>query len=173
MLRAPIKLLPSREELLRLFAYDPESGTLTWRANPKFHGKPVGKCGTITARGYLHVGIRQNGKPTYYLAHRLIWKMVTGDEPVFQIDHIDGDRLHNAWSNLRAATNGQNVWNSKLRRDNKTGFKGVHFKGRKYRAAIKDGSRIRHLGCFDTAEEAALAWEREASKQRGQYFRLS
>jgi hypothetical protein len=84
-----------------------------------------GIAGTIWAgrkgNRYLVIGIDRK----YYKAHRIIWKLVTGAEPPAFIDHIDGDNLNNRWENLRAATNGQNIQNAKLRKDNKSGHKGV------------------------------------------------
>ena len=75
---------------------------------------------------YRVVGIRmQKRLANLFYGSRLIWEMRTGEDPVAQIDRIDGDRLNNRWNNLRPATNGTNIWNSKLRKDNASGFKGV------------------------------------------------
>lgn len=170
--RSDIKPLPSLERLNELFVYDPLTGDLRWKSIPaNFRRAKVGDiAGTIGWKGYRVVGIDR----VYYLAHRIIWKMMTGEEPADQIDHEDTDRLNNRWANLRPVTNGKNVWNSKLRKDNKSGFKGVHFKQGRWRAVLGgavNGKKQQHLGCFATAEEAARAWCRAAEKQRGEYYR--
>ena len=184
MKRSDIKGLPSQEILLQLLNYNPETGILTWRRKNDgskssfgFNNKCAGKvAGTTTSRGYLAVGIRKNDKPTYYLAHRLIWKMMTGDDPVDQIDHNDGDRQNNRWFNLRPADNGKNIANSKLRIDNTSGFKGVHLRKnggtyRKWRAVITANGIHHRLGHFDTPEEASAARELAAQKLHGEFAR--
>lgn len=42
-----------------------------------------------------------------------------------------------------------------------------------YRAYISSGSIQRHLGCFKTAEAAAIAYNEAAIKQWGAYARLN
>lgn len=159
MRRSDIKELPSQEELLRLFNYDPDSGVMSWRANPKHYGTASGKLGTVSSCGYLYVGVRDGhgAKFKTYIAHRIIWKMMTGEDPVDQIDHIDGDRLNNRWSNLRPADNGKNRWNSKLAKNNKSGVKGVCWdtSHRKWNAYISIGGKQSRLGRFDVLDDAA------------------
>ena len=83
--------------------------------------------------------------------HRLVVNAGKGD----YVDHIDGNRLNNTLSNLRICSKKQNEYNSKIRADNSSGFKGVSFDKRKdkYRAYInKDGHQY-HLGYFWSAED--------------------
>lgn len=167
MARAPIKTLPSVEELNRLFAYSAETGELTWKVlNPRAHMVKVGDCaGTITKRGYLQVFIR----PKQYLVHRIIWKIMTGSDPVDQVDHIDGDRINNRWANLRAADNGENRWNSKIPKNNKSGVKGVcREHGRAWVAYINR----QRLGRFKSKQEAIDVRMAAALKQHGEFLRL-
>jgi hypothetical protein len=115
-----------------------------------YAGKPV----SYRSRGYVMAMI---GRKQVH-AHRIIWKMVTGEEPPSEIDHRDRDRANNRWANLRAATRTTNMANIAVRADNKVRLKGAYrdHTGR-YRAQIKAGRRI-HLGRFDTAEEAHEAY---------------
>jgi hypothetical protein len=168
MKRAPIKQLPSRNELLQLFSYNPENGDLHWRvrSGPRAAGQRVG---TINWRGYLVIGIDR----VYYYAGRIIWKMMTGTDPEAWIDHIDGNRTNNKWSNLRLATNGQNLHNSKLRVDNKSGVKGVHWdvRHKKWRAVISMNKQSIRLGRFNTINEAETAILLERAKLHGEFAR--
>ncbi len=57
------------------------------------------------------------------------------------VDHINGDTLDNRRCNLRTCSNKENVRNSKLRKSNKTGYKGVQFINKKLNNHL--------LVCFD------------------------
>ena len=167
--RAPIKTTPDQSKLLRLFSYDPETGALEWRANPKFRGNPGGKTGTIGARGYLIIGI--SGK--YYLAHRIIWKIMTGEDPAEFVDHANGDRLDNRWANLRAASNGQNIQNAKLRKDNASGAKGVCWEPshKAWKAYITANKKQIKLGRFKSLDDAIAARRAAETSQHGVFAR--
>jgi hypothetical protein len=91
--------------------------------------------------------------------------MMTGRDPVAQIDHRDFDKANNRWCNLREASGSQNCHYRKIPRINKSGFRGVHLRpSGRYRAKIHDGGKQTYLGLFDTAEEAYAAYV-EASKR--------
>lgn len=59
--------------------------------------------------------------------HHIVWVAVHGCKPSEDIDHINGDRGHNAISNLRLASRGQNNANATMRVDNKSGVKGLYW----------------------------------------------
>ena len=75
------------------------------------------------------------------------------------IDHIDGDASNNRINNLRPCEAKQNMQNSKIRSDNKTGVKGVswHKSSGKYRAQFKWGEGKQYCEYFDTIEDASIA----------------
>jgi hypothetical protein len=125
--------------------------------------------------GYLVIGIRKDGatQATYYLAHRIIWKMMTGSDPEDQIDHKDANKTNNKWSNLRPATNGPNIQNSRLRRDNKSGVKGVRWHRNKWAVHIAVNGKQRYLGKFSTLQEAAEVASKERVKLHGDFARTS
>lgn len=81
--------------------------------------KAVDVAGTRT-RNYWYVSI--NGKR--FAAHRLVWEHFNGPIPDgMEVDHKDG--WANSIDNLRVATRGQNVSNTKAQHNSKTGLKGV------------------------------------------------
>ena len=159
------KPLPSQARLKELLDYDPQSGVLVWRINRQ--GLVAGQLAGVVSNGkYLHVGV-DYGK---YLAHRIIWMWMTGEDPGDQeIDHIDHDRLNNRWSNLRLATVNQNRSNVAAR--NKTGLpKGVFPNGqRSFMARIRKDGEVYYLGSFETAEEAHQAYCEAADALHGNF----
>jgi hypothetical protein len=137
-----------------LVNYDPETGMFTWRI--KRRGCAQGtKVGCRMKNGYIIIRLDN----VLYLAHRLAWLYVTGTWPAHQIDHINGDRADNCFSNLREATNIQNAHNRNKRRNNKSGYTGVRAENKRWLAEIKVNYKPIRLGLFDTPEEASLAYQ--------------
>lgn len=123
------------------------------------------------------VAISQDGQ-TYAMSgrgslsmHRFVMNALPGE----RIDHIDGDGLHNWKTNLRRCTNAQNIRNSKLYKQGKSGFKGVSLlkANGAFRAQICCAYRKINLGNFATAEEAARAYDTAALKLFGEFARVN
>jgi HNH endonuclease len=89
------------------------------------------------------------------------------------IDHIDGNQLNNQKSNLRSCSRSENMCNHKKRTDNTSGFIGVgaHISG--YRASIQLKGHSYHIGCYETAEDAARARDEAALVLHGEFARLN
>ena len=58
-----------------------------------------------------------------------------------------------------------------MRINNKSGFKGVHKYGNKYRAAININGKIEMIGAFTTPEEASEVYIKKAKEVYGEFFR--
>ncbi len=102
--------------------------------------------------------------------HRLILGAVDKGR-AFLIDHKNLNPLDNRRSNLRAATNSQNIQNSRLRTTSTTGLKGAHrFKG-KFVSSVKHNGKSHHLGVFNTAQEAHAAYCEAAKRMFGEFWR--
>ncbi len=182
MARADIKPLPSQERLRELFDYDPETGALTWKIKPYPQAGRVvigREAGTITKgrSQYRTVGIRESlgGKFTVYLAHRLIWKWMTGDDPPECVDHEDLDHFNNRWVNLRLATNGQNMQNGRMYKNNTSGVKGVcRDNGHNaWKAYISVGGTQIKLGRFKSIDDAAQAVTQARVRLHGEFARFN
>lgn len=110
------------------------------------------------------------GHGTSMAMHRFILKF-----PDSEIDHINGNKLDNRKSNLRLATRQENQYNSKLRKNNKSGFRGVHYHKilKKYKASISFKEKDYHLGFYETAIEAARAYDKKALEFGGRFAQLN
>lgn len=139
------------ERITELFNYDKTTGIVTRKTN-RGQCKAGSIVGTKHISGYLAARVDGN----IYLLHRLIWCIVHGSWPECYIDHIDGDRRNNVISNLREATHTENTQNAKIRDDNTSGIKGVHYSIRlnKWVARVQTENKRVHLGAFNTLEDA-------------------
>ena len=170
----------SLEYLKECIDYNPETGIAVWKERPLHHFKntsnmistnsqTAGKeINTLNSHGYYRFTIDYST----YLLHRVIWKLMTGNDSDKFIDHIDGDKTNNKWDNLREATPRQNVQNIGKKSHNTTGFKGVQ-KGPKdgtWIAVIRnnDGKGI-NLGTFPTPEDAHKAYCEAAVAYHGEF----
>jgi hypothetical protein len=107
--------------------------------------------------GYAYFNFKSHsGRTASISMHRLICPAPRG----MVIDHIDNNPLNNTKENLRAVKPGFNTQN--YARKNKTGFMGVEKLARSFRARISVNGKMKELGSFPTAEEAAAAYDKAA-----------
>ena len=138
--------LPSLEQLNKLFTYDKETGTLTWK-----EGRKVGKqAGHVDETGYRRV----QTEGVSYKAHRIAYYMGTGVEPN-HIDHINGVKDDNRLDNLRSVSQADNTRNACRSIANTSGVTGVCFIEQmgKWRARLSQ----KHLGYFPDKIDAIYA----------------
>ena len=157
----------TKKSLMQQVVYSPETGEIY-----NLQGK---KVGSSKGRPYPTVWLKDlNGKRFRLDAHRIAFLYIYGYIPDY-IDHKDLNGMNNKIENLRVATHRQNMMNVMPRKNNKSGYKGVSlFRSRsKWNARIvaveKGIKKYKKLGYFETAEEAASAYNIEARKQFGQY----
>lgn len=118
---------------------------------------------------YLIASLPWNNKErSSVLLHRLI----TSFEYKI-VDHVNRDTLDNRKSNLRQASQSENLSNRKIQPNNTTGFRGVSPRGEKFVATISVKSKLFYLGLYKTKELAALAYNEAAIKYRGEFAELN
>jgi hypothetical protein len=149
----------TQAELKELLHYDPDKGVFTNKVTRNNRAKAGAVTGCIdTSTGYVSIGVSFS----YYRAHRLAWLYMTGSFPSNDIDHIDGNRANNRWSNIRCVTASENNRNRRCPDTNKSGVIGVSKKGNKWSADIFINGRSKYLGLYPTIEAAAQARQAES-----------
>lgn len=123
--------------------------------------------------GYVSAWCRDTSSTLYI--HRVILIRAGFDLTNLEGEHRDRDRLNNQKYNLRVATSSQNKINMALHTRNVSGFKGVYFNRQhmKWQAQISFQSKRRYLGLFESAEEAAKAYDRAAKRLFGEFAFLN
>lgn len=128
-------------------------------------------CASRNGRTWYAIRREYNPKPKQVFLHRFILDAPDSAE----VDHKDGNGLNCQRDNLRLATHAQNQRNQKRRVTNKSGYKGVSWYGRdkKWRAVIGIGGKVKTLGCYATAEEAARAYDEAARELFGEFAKTN
>lgn len=170
------------EYLRSILDYNRESGVFTWKRRPielfedkricfswnsRFYGKVAGSPNSY---GYVLIRINRHS----YKAHRLAWLYETGEWPVGRIDHENLKKDDNRLSNLRLASQSQNMANINKHTDNKSGFKGVSWnkRSKKWEARISVKSKLKNLGLFSDPSLAYAAYCSAAEKHFGEFARV-
>ena len=103
-------------------------------------------------KGYIAINLRIGEKNENLFAHQYAWWLCF-NEVVNELDHINGIRDDNRIINLRSVTRSQNQWNRKT-------AKGYCFNKamNKWKSTIYINSKGKHLGYFNTENEAKNAY---------------
>lgn len=165
--------LISADGLPRFFEYRCD-GTLLWRRRDdmptQWNNRYVGQtAGTRTRQGYVQVAICNR----VYKMHRVVWAWHTGEWPIGEIDHINGDPGDNRIENLRLATRAENATNRGLQSNNTSGVTGVSWCRQKkmWRSYIGVSGSFLHIGYFRDKSAAQDAYARASAKYHGAYSR--
>jgi hypothetical protein len=147
--------------------FDYKDGNLYWKETKgrAIEGK---KAGSYAPSGYFNIQINR----VKYRLHRMIFMWHHGFLPK-EVDHINGNKLDNRIENLRASTKSQNMRNSKIRKNNKSGFKNVLWRTqeKKWQVQLRAFGKTKHIGYFDDLELAGLVATMAREKYHGEFAR--
>lgn len=98
------------------------------------------------------------------IMHRLI---IDENDPEMQVDHFNRNKKDNRKENLKSVTPQHNNWNRGMNQNNKSGVTGVRWnkEAQKWVAYIM----CKHLGTFNSFEDAVEARKRAEQKYFGEY----
>lgn len=175
--------LPPLDYLNEALSYDPIAGIFTWKVRPGHHFKTEARCktwnscfagaeaGSTFPNGRIKIGLLGH---THY-AHRLAWFVSCGELPQDQIDHIDGVPSNNALTNLREATNSENMCNRKLNLNSTSGAKGVSWSNgmRKWAVNVQSKGKQTNFGYFTDFDKAVEAANQARITLHGDFARHS
>jgi hypothetical protein len=121
---------------------------------------------------YATRNIYRSGRRTTQLLHNFIAELYGLPK---SLDHANRDGLDNRRENLRPATGTQQVANQELRSDNSSGFRGVYRRRDtlRWQSRIFCAGRGVSLGCFDSPEDAARAYDKAAVDLFGEFAFLN
>lgn len=161
--------LPSLATLQAILEYEPETGRLLWkeRAVEMFKDGAIWTADQVQKRW----NTRWAGKEAFtckmrdghkqgavfnklFLAHRVAFKLFYGHDPIWEVDHINGDPSDNRIINLRDVCHKENMRNLKVRRNNSSGLTGIRYDAARNKWVANVGKK--RLGRFERVEDAIL-----------------
>lgn len=143
------------EHLKANYTYDRDNGCV-------FNNKKGRPALSINSEGYHQVVPSIKGKYKCMKAHHTVWYFEYGEWPASTIDHIDGDKTNNHFSNLRLVTHRENLQAYNRKQPSSSVYQGVSWnkKSKKWEARAWIGDKQRNLGYFTCELEAARAYDR-------------
>lgn len=125
------------------------------------------------SRKYARTRMTVNGIRKSVSMHRLIIQETFGLTKEECVDHRSGYSLDNRRENLRKCTRSQNCQNQRKRKNCSSQYKGVYFDKSLIKKQWRAHISSKHIGCYHTEIEAAVAYDAKAVEQFGEFARLN
>lgn len=173
--------LPPLSFLCECFEYRGATGEFFWKRRPDHHFQQpnhaenwnIQHAGnrafvSVDKDGYMRCEVRHEGRRYRLTAGRVAVMMAYGieAETVDHRNHVTGD---NRLSNLRPATNQQNIWHRKSQGYRSRPLRGAFPSGPNWTSKVTHNGEHIRLGTFKTEIEAHRAYEATAKRLRGEF----
>lgn len=143
---------PLPDAIFECLHYNQNTGIITCARKYSTRSVVGAEVGTLNPDGYRRIQYKNK----VYMAHRVAWLLHYGSWPDKEVDHVDGNKLNNAISNLRCVHTKDNCKNRGVSKHNKTGHPGVQFDSAtgKWRVQFRINKKNKHFGLFEDFNEA-------------------
>jgi hypothetical protein len=147
--------------LTTVISYNKNTGVFKWKKDRGLTVKKGEIAGRVNMYGYREITIDS----VMYKEHRLAWFYVNTSWPVGVIDHINGIKDDNRFSNLRDVSKQINCHN-RISCNSNTGVTGVHWieRDREYVATIHLNGKAVLNKRFKSVHDAELAYKTKKSE---------
>lgn len=164
----------TQEYLKECIYYNQFNGSAVWKRRPLRHFKSERDCKIWNSKnaanminclgnnGYIRLSINGNS----YSLHRIIFLYMEGRFPEGQVDHINRNKRDNRFENLRDVSPAINSQNQNIRKNNKSGVKGIYWNNlrNKWHARITINKKVIHLGYYANINDAKNARQQAESR---------
>lgn len=149
--------------------FDYKDGNLYWKSDMRAN-KRNGFIAGSDCESNRYIATQINGKK--YKNHRLVFLYHHGYFPKM-IDHIDNNTKNNKIENLREVCFVKNQYNAKIRKDNKSGCKGVIFNkaSKKWYVQLTINKQKKHFGIYSDIDYAKFVAEAMRYKYHKEFAR--
>lgn len=165
-----ILIMPSNLHMQKLWEmFDYREGQLYRKNNSGTRWKSGQEAGSqVNEKGYRTVRI----DGVTHRLHKVVFCMFYGYAPEI-VDHINNVQEDNRIENLREASRSENQWNSKVRKSNTSGVKGVswHKTHQRWVAEIVKNNKTVYSKRFKSLDQARVAIEIARSNIHGEFAR--
>jgi len=149
---------PSPEVLDHLtanYTYDRDAGQV-------FNNKTGKPALSLDSSGYLRVSTNVNRTNRRHTVSHVVWFFEYGEWPTQCIDHIDGVKTNNHYTNLRLVTQRENLQAYRTSIKSSSHYQGVtwHKVLKKWQSSIQIENKSKYLGIFTCDLEAASAYDK-------------
>jgi hypothetical protein len=107
-----------------------------------------------------------------FVESNVIWFLRTGEWTEKIVEHKDGNPQNNSVENLRLATQSDNLCNTAIRSDNKTGVKGIYARYGNWSVQLWKDKKCYNFGVYKCFETAKIVRKLAEQRFHGDFARI-